>query len=313
MSDINIKRNSKLIQCLASQARNERVDSGDVEQSAKIITELAQDLNNQHNREQIANVVAYTVDELQKTELDFLNQMADIKNINVGDKAMFQIQNGGIKAFYQAKGSTTARSFVSDKQVTLDTQEISARPAIHIWDARAGRLNMADLLRDANREITNKKIEKIESVLHDAIDNYASPFYGTGTGIVPATLDAQIAYFSRFGAVNIIGDAAAVQQLAGLTGMQMDSSTKQFSDALINEYNDNGFIGRYKGCNVIKMANAYKPGSTSPILASNWLYIVPAGLAATARNLKVVNEGGIWTVENQNIDDLVFEVRIDTW
>jgi hypothetical protein len=61
------------------------------------------------------------------------------------------------------------------------------------------------------------------------------------------------------------------------------------------------------------MANAYEEGSTDPILNPNWLYIVPGNLSADGRNLKIVNEGGLSSFEAQDINDLVFEVRLDQW
>lgn len=124
------------------------------------------------NRHQIAQTIAFTIDELQQHSLDFLNLVADQKNIGYGDKAAFALKTKGIRAYIQAKGSTTKRSYVSEKQVTVDTDEISARPAINIVDLRCGRVNMADLIREANEEITNKKLLMVENVLHDAIDDF---------------------------------------------------------------------------------------------------------------------------------------------
>lgn len=318
MANIKIERDSKLIKVLASQASNKAVKSDDARQAAEIITELSKDMTPE-NRHQIAQAIGYTLQELQSHELDFLSQVADIKNIGYNDKALFKIKTPGIKAYIQAKGSTTARSYVADRQVSVGTQEISARPAINIVDLRAGRINFADLIREANQEITNKKLAMIESVLHDAIDNYSTPFYSTGTGIVKSTIDGQINYFRRLGPVTLLGDHAAVSQLSGLTGFAMNASPSandafnQFSNDLINEHNNNGFIGRYNGCSVVSMMNGYEAGSTTPILNPAWIYIVPAGMSGDARNLKVVNEGGVNTFESQNIDDLTFEIRIDEW
>ena len=318
MANIKIERDSKLIKVLASQASNKAVKSDDARQAAEIITELSKDMTPE-NRHQIAQAIGYTLQELQSHELDFLSQVADIKNIGYNDKALFKIKTPGIKAYIQAKGSTTARSFVADRQVSVETQEISARPAINIVDLRAGRINFADLIREANQEITNKKLVMIEHVLHDAIDNYSTPFYATGTGVVKSTLDGQINYFRRLGPVTLLGDHAAVSQLAGLTGMAMNANPtandafNQFSNDLINEYNNNGFIGRYNGCAVVSMANGYEAGSTTPILNPSWIYIIPAGMSGDARNLKIVNEGGVNSFESQNIDDLTFEIRIDEW
>lgn len=258
------------------------------------------------------------MDKLQERELDFMNQVADIKNIGYGDKPVFNVKTGGIKAYVQAKGSTTKRSYVADRQVALETVEISARPAINIVDLRTGRVNMADLIREANREITNTKLAMVENVLQSSIATYSSPFFGSGTGIVKNTLDAQLAYFRRLGPVTILGDQAAVAQLAPLTGMVMnpggtgDLFTER-SHGMIDEQNENGYIGRYNGCSVISLANTYFDGSTTPVLATDWLYIIPGGISGDARNLKIVNEGGLNATESQNIDDMVYEVRLDTW
>jgi len=309
---IKVNKDSKLIKVLAAQARYQDVAADQAEEAAQIIAELSEDMS-PANRHEIAQVIGYTVNEMQQGALDFLNVVADQKNIGYGDKAAFNVRTGGIKAYFQAKGSTTPRSFVSGKQILVDTEEISARPAINVMDLRTGRVKMADLIREANREMTNKKIKKVEQVLHAAVQNFASPFYGTGTGVDKTVLDKIIAYFRRLGPVSIIGDIEAVSKMAGLVGMEMGNSLTQHSDNMINEFNENGFIGKYNGCNVIALANAYEEGSTTPILNPNWLYIVPGNMSSDNRNLKVVNEGGISSMEAQDINDLVFEVRLDQW
>ena len=308
---IKVNKDSKLIKVLASQARYQTVAQDQADEAEQIIAELAQDMSPE-NRHQIAQIIGYTVNDMQQGALDFLNVVADQKNIGYGDKAAFNVKTGGIKAYFQAKGSTTPRSFVSGKQILVDTEEVSARPAINLIDLRTGRVKMADLIREANREITNKKIKKVEQVLHAAVQNFATPFYGTGTGVDKAVLDKQLAYFRRLGPVSIIGDIEAVGKMAGLVGMAMGDQMQR-SDAMINEYNENGFIGKYMGCNVIALANACEEGSTDPILNPNWLYIVPGNLSAEGRNLKIVNEGGMNSFEAQDINDLVFEVRLDQW
>ena len=108
--------------------------------------------------------------------------------------------------------------------------------------------------------------------------------------------------------MTILGDLAAVGQLSELAGMAMSSTQNQFSDAMINERNENGYIGRYKGCEVLAMNNAYEGGSITPVLATDWLYIVPGNASADSRNLKLVNEGSVSTIDSQNIDDKTFEV-----
>ena len=312
MSEIEIKKDSKLIKVLADQSKGVRVDSASTEEANAIVRELAQDPSPK-NRYQIAQTVAFTVNELQQGELDFLSNIADIKNIGYNDKAAFNVKTRGIKAYYQAKGSTTPRSYVAGKQILVGTEEISARPAINLMDLRTGRVQMSDLIAEANREMTNMKLLKIESVLHAALSNYSSPFYGTGTGLVKNTVDAQIAYFRRLGPVTLLGDLAAVSQFAGLTGMAMSDSITQHSEDQINEFNNNAYLGRYNGCNVVCMNNAYEAGKTTPILSEDMIYIIPGNVSGDYRNLKVVNEGSVQAFDSQNIDDLVYEIRLDQW
>lgn len=128
-----------------------------------------------------------------------------------------------------------------------------------------------------------------------------------------ATLDAQLAYFRRLGPVTLLGDHAAVSQLAPLVGMAMSATQTQFSNEMINEANENGFIGRYNGADVLSLTNSYFDGTTDPVLATDWLYIIPGGMSGDARNLKIVNEGGVNSIEGQNIDDMTYEVRLDQW
>lgn len=310
MADIKIERGMKLFKVLAAQSRNERVDSDKIEEANQIVAELAQDLNPQKIH-QLGQIVAYTVEELQQHTLDFLGTVADIKNISYGEKAAFKVKTGGIKAVIQAKGSTTPRSYVADSQILVDTKEISARPAINIIDLRTNRVQMADLVREANEKITDKKLAMAQQVLHASIANFGSPWYAASVGgLNQAALDAQLMHFRRFGPVTILGDMAAVSQLAPLTGMAVNATpTMQYSANMIDEHNLNGFIGKYNGCDVVSMVNAYDEDGVTPVLDTSWLYIIPGGMSADARNLKLVNEGGINSLASQNIDDMVLISR----
>lgn len=207
MAEINITKDCKLIKVLAAQARNERVESDKAQEAANIITDLTTDLNPQ-NMHMIAQTIAYTLTDLQKNELPFLNQIADVKNVGHGDKAAFEVPTGRVKAYIQAKGATTARSMVANRQMTVDTIEVSARPAINIVDLRSGRKNMAELIREANIEMSNQKMKHVQKVLAAAINTYTSPYFASGAGVVQGTIDDQILHFRRLGNVALLGDIA---------------------------------------------------------------------------------------------------------
>lgn len=306
---IEVKNDSKLIKVMAAQVRRESVDSDKVEEASAIVNELAQEMNPQ-NMYQIGQIIAFTINELQQNSLNFMETFADIRNVGLGDRPMYRMKTAGIKAFIQATGATTARSYVTDRQFSINTFEIAARPAINVWDIRMGRINMPDLIRDANKEFTMLKLKHVEQVLHNAIAQYSSPFYGTGTGIVKATLDAQLQYFKRLGGVSLVGDAAAVEGLFGLTGAPVNANSVQYSGSMIDEKNNNGYLGRYNGCGVVQMVNAYEDGKTTPILDPDWIYIISAGISNDQRNLKVLNEGPTFSMTQQTIDDHTFETEL---
>ena len=309
-----IERGMKLIRVLAAQNQNERVDSDKIEEANQIVAELVSDLTPQ-NCHMIGQIVAYTVEELQQHALDFLGTVADIKNINYGEKAAFKVKTGGIKAVLQAKGATTPRSYVADSQILIGTKEISARPAINIIDLRTNRVQIGDLIREANEKIAEKKLKMAEQVLHAGITPKGSPWYAQSvTKLNQQLLDAQLMHFRRFGPVTILGDIALISQMASFTGMAINSTpTMQYSGRQIEERNLNGFIANYNGCSVVGLTNAYDEDGVTPVLNPNWLYIIPGGQSAEARNLKLVNEGGINSVANQSIDDMTYEVRLDCW
>ena len=236
-----------------------------------------------------------------------------MKRVGYGEKAAFQIKMDGIKAFIQAKGSTPARSKIAHKQVTLDTIAVSARPVINLYELKTGRVQMSDLIRDAAGEMTTKQIEYIQSVLHSAADNWSSPFYGTGSGIVKTVLNPMIQHWMRMGAVTLLGDIAIISKLAEQTGFTASTTTQQYSGSLIDEVMRTGVIGSYYGARVVNLINPYLGDNVTPIIDTKRLYVLPSGASADMRPLKVLYEGDVQSTESTNIDDLAYEVRLDQW
>lgn len=307
MENIKIERDQKLIKVLASQVRNERLDSNVVAESNEIVHKLAEDMSPQ-NLHELGQIIAFTIDETQQKALNFMDLFADVRNVALGDRPMYRVPTTGIKAFIQATGSTTARSKVTDRQFSLNTFEISARPAIDVWDLRMNRLNMADLIRQANDQFTLLKLKHIEKVLHNGVQTYGSPWYASGTGLAKATIDTQLKHFKRLGNVVVFGDS--VEDFFAIAGAPVNSSSVQYSGSMIDEMNNNGFIGKYSGVSLVKMQNAYADDGVTPILNPDWLYIMVSGISRDQMNLKVLNEGPVYSMTQQTIDDHTLETEL---
>lgn len=308
--NIKIEKGQKLIKVMAAQVRNERVDSNLTAEAEEIVHKLAEDMSPQ-NMHELGQIIAFTIDETQQKALDFMNTFADVRNVSLGDRPMYRFPTKGIKAFIQATGATTARSYVTDRQFSLNTFEISSRPAINVWDIRMNRINMPDLIRQANDEFTKLKLKHVEKVLHDSIQTYGSPWYATSTGsLSKSAIDTQLKYFKRLGNVTILGDS--VEDFFSIAGAVVNrtSGAVQYSGSMLDEMNQNGFIGKYNGANLVKLQNAYEDDMITPVLNPNWYYIMVNGVSKDQMNLKALNEGPVYSMTQQTIDDHTFETEL---
>lgn len=310
---IEIYKDSNIVDVVVASARKENIDSNVAKQADEVIRELAANPN-PNNRYQIAQLVGFAVNEIVRPQMTWLNTIADVKNVAYGDKAQFKTRLEGIRAFIQAKGATTPRTKVANKTVSIETIDVSARPVVNRVELQNGLVNMADLINDAAYQMELKYNQYIQNALSTAAATWASPYYGTGSGIVKATLDPMIYHWMRMGGkATVMGDIAELAQLAELTGFTMTSGTMQFSPDIINEQNAAGFIGTYIGSNVVQMVNPPIDGSDVPTYSTKDLYILPTAADASMRPLKVVFEGDMQSMEGENIDDLSWEVRLDQY
>ena len=312
MEDIKILKNSNIVDIMVAQATKQRVDSDAAEKAAAVIKDLAADPN-PNNRYQIGQLIAFAVNEINHNRTNWLDTLADVKRVGFGDKALFNTKLSGIRAFIQAKGATTPRTKVAHKSLTLDTIAVSARPVINMVELANGHVNMADLINDAAYAMELAEYGKIQEVLTTAAATWAAPYYGTGSGIVKATIDPMIQHWMRLsgGAQPIIfGDIAVTAKLAAQTGFVATTNT-QWADALIEEQNRAGVIGVYGGAKVVNLVNPYVDETDTPVFDTKKLFILPGGLNADLRPLKVVFEGDVISQEETHIDDKSYEVRLD--
>lgn len=308
---IEIYKDSKIVPVIVAQAKGERVDSAVAEEAAKLIRDLASNPN-PNNRYQIAQLVGFAVNDILRPRTNWLDVVADVKRIAENDKAQFKVKHEGIRAYIQAKGATTARSKVAEKAVTVDTVCVSARPVINFVELRNG-MDMATLVLDAAYQMELAEYGYIENVLTAAASAWSAPYYGAGSGVVAGTIDPMVRFWMRASAgarPTIIGDIAMIGELAALTGFTVTTNT-MWANGVMEEYARAGFVGTYKGANVVNMLNPLNVETGANALSTKNLYILPSGVDVSTRPLKVVFEGDVVAQDELNIDDKSFEVRLD--
>ena len=258
MGAIEIFKDSPIVPVMVAQAKGEKVDSSVAENAAKVIKDLASNPT-PHNRYQIGQLIAFSVNEILRPRTNWLDNVADVKRVAEDDKAQFKVKHEGIRAYIQAKGATTARSKVAEKALTVDTVSVSARPVINFVELRNG-MQMSTLINDAAYQMEQAEYGYIQNVLDAAASAWAAPFYGSGSGVVKATIDPMIRFWMRASGgarPTILGDIDMVSKLGELTGFTATTNT-MWANNLMDEQNRAGFIGIYNGASVVNLLNPIK-------------------------------------------------------
>ena len=195
---------------------------------------------------------------------------------------------------------------------------MSARPFVNIVELQNGLTSAADLINDASYQMEVAIDRFVEDVLYNAVRSpWKAPYYNSGTGLVKPTLDPMILHWIRTtGGATILGDIGLTTNLMGLTGATPTTNTNtQYANELILEQNQNAFVGRYMGANVINLTNPFaEDGTDSTVFQhTNMLYILPNAVDASMRPLKVLFEGDVFSTEATHIDDLSWEIRLDQY
>lgn len=296
---MKIERNDKLVSMISASA----MGRGDADSKAQIrdfAAELAKNPNPE-NRYQMAQLIQFAVEDGLTERFDYFDKIGEYKTIGDNDRAVFETEYDNSYAVVQADNASTPMWMIGSKSVDVGTVEVSSRFRVSMYDLRSGKADLGRETAKAMARMEEQSTGIILNVLNAAYNgtDIAAPFYGAGSGVVPATLDPMIRHFQRYGNVSLIGDIAILDKLSQANGW--------VSDEMRNEYYANGFLGKYKGANVYQMTNAYQKDGVNTILPANTLFIVPTGFESP---LKIVKRGEVLSVEEQHADTAFFEMSL---
>lgn len=296
---MKIAKTDRLVEMLSASA----LGKGDAEGAQKIQEFAAELMANPtpDNRYHMAELVKFAVDTSIAERTAYFDKIGDFKTIGDNDEALFDVEYDNSFAVVQAQNATTPRWIVGSKTVALDTFEVSSRFRVSMYDLRSGKADIGKLTQRATARMEEAMTSEILKVLkgtYKATGGVGAPFYGTGTGIVAATLDPMVRHFQRLGALNLIGDIEIMDKLSQV-------ASGWVSDEMRNEYYANGFLGKYKGANAIQLANGYLKDGKTPVMDTKLLFLVPNGQVSP---LKIVKKGDILVMEAQDADTAHFDI-----
>jgi hypothetical protein len=295
---MRIEKTDKMVAMLAASA----IGTADAESIQKVNEFAAELMSNPtpENRYHMAELVKFAVTNALNERTGYFDKIADNKVIGDNDEPLFDVEYDNSFAVIQAKNATTPRWIAGSKTVTLDTVEVSSRFRVNMFDLRSGKADIGKMTQRATARMEEAMAGYILNVLkgtYKAASGLGTPFYGTGSGIVTSTLDPMIRHFQRYGAVNLVGDIEIMDKLAQANGW--------VSDEMRNEYYQNGFLGKYKGCNAIQLVSGYKNDGMTPVFDTKLLFITPNGYESP---LKIFRKGDVLAMEEQNADNATYEL-----
>lgn len=306
---MKITKDSRIVEVFSKDLLKAEVDKKEVKDANEYIRELASNPN-PNNRYEIGQILQYVIDEGLTQRLQYVEQIADVKNTGMGEKAQFKIEVDGLKAFFQAKSSSTERSKISNKYVTLDTDEVSIRPVVNFYELQTGKVDFNRIASQAITQMELKIVKRIQDAVYAAFSALSTPNYASGAGLVKGTFDPIFNAMMRIaGSVAIVGDIEALSKFTALTGF-----SNRVPDAYMVEHNQNGMIGQYLGGQLIKLNNPFQVNSlTQTELRRDLIYVIPNGVPEL-RPIKVQFEGGVQNIDSQiNINSKEMEMRFDQY
>lgn len=256
--------------------------------------------------EEIANVV------VPKKVIAEFGSFAEVQRVNNGEKIVFKQRTGVSrgKRFVTVAGEYgTYRTFnVDTRDITMSPRVYAGAAILELGDFLCGRVDMAELMDIILEGLSDSIYKEVQGALKAAINASDRPAANKATvaGFDATEFDKLINTVYAYGdSVNIYCTRAFASTLYNLPGFVLNpnpsTTLKDFDDI-----REQGYVGRYKGCNVILLAQSFEDEeNTMKVVDDQYAYIMPAG---KEKPVKIGIEGGT-LIDEQRLQDGSIEVQ----
>ena len=255
--------------------------------------------------EEVANIV------IPRKVLEQFGGFAEIRRKGYGEKISFTVRTGKYRG---KKFVTKAGDQGIYKTFTLDNKELVMQPRVYagatrleIEDFLLGRISMSELLDVLTEALGEKLYIEIQKALiasFNAPDRPAANKY-EGAGLIMDQFDKLINTVRAYGdSVNIYCTFAFASKLYNNPGWTTVTNPK-ISDRDVEDIRNQGYVGTYKGCNVIILNQSFTDDTnTETIVNDAYAYIMPVG---AEKPVKIAFEGPTFV---RNFTDAVLSQEI---
>lgn len=251
--------------------------------------------------------------------LNIFDFMGDKISVGYNEEVKFKVYNleGKMSGEQAINGSFPFASHTWSRK-TMDTGNITGGVLIDHREFASGNTDAIQLANEqCVTDMMNKMFYKVQKALYTGVKNANIKNFKEASGIAKAAVDAVLKKAKRSGNVNIMGDYSVISQMEDFSGFNTTSTTKQFSEAVMEEVRKTGLLKTYKGSNVIEIPNSLNLTQTigtgddkfySTYLAEGLLYFLISGVMSP---LKIGIKGGLQSMAGQDLALRADVIRYD--
>ena len=252
------------------------------------------------NKNLIFSLLEETIDDvLPKKVLEQYSQFAEIKNFPQGDKPVFT-QRITTAAKRRAKQFVTKVGLAGIYEVfkldgrtyEVPTSAFGGAAQIGFEEFLDGRVDFADVLDIIMTGLDECVYLEIERALKGAVDSLQPANKASETSFDAKTMDRLIAIADAYGQATIYCTFEFAATMIPDEGWR--------SDDMKNTMWTNGYLGNYKGHNVIVLPQSYEDETNSTkVIDPSYAWIIPTG---ADKPVKIAFEGAAVVREIENAD-----------
>lgn len=256
--------------------------------------------------EEIANVV------VPKKVIAQFGSFAEVQSVNPGEKIVFKQRTGvsrGKRFVTVAAEYGTYRTFnIDSRDITMSPRVYAGAAILELGDFLCGRVDMAELMEIIIEGLSDSIYNEVQGALKAAINAEDRPAANKATvaGFNATEFDKIINTVAAYGdSVTIYCTRAFASTLYNQPGWAGESNPM----TALQDYNDvreMGYVGRYKGNNVVLLTQSFTDETNSEkVVDDQYAYIMPAG---KEKPVKIGIEGGT-LIDEQRLQDGSVEVQ----
>lgn len=283
----------------------EKLETGEISRNDKTVKKAEQALasmfKTETGREELAEVVKIALQDAYN-EFDISPRLFDTKHFKYGDNPLFKTKKKGIRAYWAAPNSYIPESRNYETEITMQFESLGVRPEASISELKTGRLDsFASLIKDGRDAISREIYRKVYTVIAQAYNATSNKdnYFATNS-LSAGTLDKAINRVRKQngGMPTIIADYDLCTEIETFPNFKtLEWSTK--------EINDNGVLGKYRGCPILYLPEILDPVTQKSIVPTNKMFVVGKKIGYAA------SYGDIDTMQEQNINDKSWNCRVD--